>query len=192
MPSVLSWHSAHYLFAKCYCLPSAEHSANHLFVECSVLGKPPLSECQLFTECFRSGTLCRVPNKTYSAKSGTLDKEVVSGSERSVLSFLGVQSLLHWWTNMAGAKELWRAAVPPKMKFFFWLALHGRLWTAERRKSHGLQLQAACALCDQHDETTDHLLCSCVYAREVWSRLLQPFGFHGAAPQQTSTLLDWW
>ena len=93
---------------------------------------------------------------------------------------------------MAGAKELWRAAVPPKMKFFFWLALHGRLWTAERRKSHGLQLQAACALCDQHDETTDHLLCSCVYAREVWSRLLQPFGFHGAAPQQTSTLLDWW
>jgi hypothetical protein len=31
------------------------------------------------------------------------------------------------WISMAGAKELWRAAVPPKVKFFFWLALHGRL-----------------------------------------------------------------
>jgi hypothetical protein len=35
------------------------------------------------------------------------------------------------WASMAGAKELWRANVPPKVKFFFWLALHGRLWTAE-------------------------------------------------------------
>lgn len=55
---------------------------------------------------------------------------------------------------MAGAKEHWRAAVPPKVKFFFWLALHGRLWTRERRKRHGLQLDAACALCNQLDETT--------------------------------------
>jgi hypothetical protein len=35
-------------------------------------------------------------------------------------------------TTLKGAKEVWRAAVPPKVKFFFWLALHGHLWTAER------------------------------------------------------------
>lgn len=29
------------------------------------------------------------------------------------------------WTSMASAVELWRAAAPPKVKFFFWLALHG-------------------------------------------------------------------
>jgi len=62
------------------------------------------------------------------------------------------------WTRMAGAKELWRAAVTPKVKFFFWLALHGRIGTADRRRRHGLQADAACALCDQMDETTDHLL----------------------------------
>lgn len=45
----------------------------------------------------------------------------------------------------------------------FWLALHGRLWTAERHKHHGVQLDATCALCDQLDETTDHLLISCVF-----------------------------
>jgi hypothetical protein len=93
---------------------------------------------------------------------------------------------------MAGAKELWRAIVSPKVKFFFWLALHGRLWTTERRKRHGLQPGAVCVLCDQLDETTDHLLCSCVYTRKVWSRLLSAMGSPTAPPQQASTLLDWW
>jgi hypothetical protein len=40
-------------------------------------------------------------------------------------------------TSLLGAKELWRMKAPPKVKFF-WLALHHRLWTAERRKRHGL------------------------------------------------------
>jgi hypothetical protein len=42
------------------------------------------------------------------------------------------------WMTLLGSRELWRANVPPKVKFFFWLALHGRLWTAERQKQHGL------------------------------------------------------
>ena len=33
-------------------------------------------------------------------------------------------------TTLVGPKHVWRSAVPPKVKFFFWLALHGRLWTA--------------------------------------------------------------
>ena len=47
---------------------------------------------------------------------------------------------------------------PSKVKFFLWLALLGRLWTAERRFRHGLQDDATCKLCDQDDETCDHLL----------------------------------
>jgi hypothetical protein len=65
-------------------------------------------------------------------------------------------------TSMLGARHVWKAAVPPKVKFFFWMELHGRLWTADRRHRHGLQQNASCALCDQEDETTDHLLLSCV------------------------------
>jgi hypothetical protein len=52
------------------------------------------------------------------------------------------------WTSMAGARELWRAAAPPKLKYFFWITLHGRLWTAERRRRHCLQPDATCTLCD--------------------------------------------
>jgi hypothetical protein len=80
-------------------------------------------------------------------------------------------------TTMLGAKDVGHASTPPKVKFFFWLALHGRLWTAECRMRHGLQQHADCALCDRHDESTDHMLASCVYTREVWHRLLHQVGF---------------
>jgi len=95
-------------------------------------------------------------------------------------------------TSLPGAKFVWRAAVPPKVKFFFWLALHGRLWTADRRKRHGLQPEATCALCDQDGETTDHLLASCPFTREVWARLLASAGHQHLAPGNDSTLADWW
>jgi hypothetical protein len=52
-------------------------------------------------------------------------------------------------TALVGARHVWKSAVPPKVKFFFWLALHGRLWTVERRTRHGLQQDAACIICDQ-------------------------------------------
>lgn len=49
-------------------------------------------------------------------------------------------------TSLLGAKKLRKAKAPPRVKFFFWLALHRRLWTAERRMRHGLQTNADCVL----------------------------------------------
>lgn len=92
--------------------------------------------------------------------------------------------------ELAGAACVWRAAVPPKLKLFFWLALHGRLWTAERLMRHGLQPEAACALCDQADETTDHLLSSCPVTREVWSWLLSRVGLQQLSPAPSSTIAE--
>jgi hypothetical protein len=48
---------------------------------------------------------------------------------------------------LVGVKHLWHANAPPKVRFFFWVTLHGRLWTAERRTHHGLQQSASCVLC---------------------------------------------
>jgi hypothetical protein len=93
---------------------------------------------------------------------------------------------------MAGASELWCAQVPPKVKFFFWLALHDCLWTAEWGLQHGLQQDNACALYDQQSESVSHLFCLCVYTREVWSRLLASMGSPAALPYQDSALLQWW
>jgi hypothetical protein len=38
-------------------------------------------------------------------------------------------------------------------KFFIWLALKGRIWTADRLAKRGLQHPDACPLCDQAQET---------------------------------------
>lgn len=38
----------------------------------------------------------------------------------------------------------------------------------------------------------DHLLLSCVFARELWLRLLHGLGWERFAPTPESTLSDWW
>jgi hypothetical protein len=95
-------------------------------------------------------------------------------------------------SSLRGATELWKTRAPAKCKFFFWLLLHERLWTAARRKRHGLQDEDACNLCDQEPETAMHLAGECVYAREVWYRTLHPIGLHQLAPQPGIGYLDWW
>ncbi|XP_066320259.1 uncharacterized protein [Miscanthus floridulus] len=93
-------------------------------------------------------------------------------------------------TSLVGAKQVWRAATPPKVKFF-WLALHGRLCTPERRQRHGLQQEATCTLCDQHHEILDHLLASCTYTCEV-RHLLAMTGLQRFGPSHDARLADWW
>ena len=66
-----------------------------------------------------------------------------------------------------GARILRKTRAPVKCKFFIWLVLHERCWTAARRKKHGLQDDDTCVLCDQPPETIDHLLISCPFSREV-------------------------
>jgi hypothetical protein len=73
--------------------------------------------------------------------------------------------------KLRSAKQLWKASAPPKVKFFFWLAVHERCWTASRRKKRGLQDCDLCVLCHQAPETMNHLLADCVFTREVWARL---------------------
>jgi hypothetical protein len=48
-------------------------------------------------------------------------------------------------------------------------------------------------LCDQEDETLDHLLVTCSFSREFWYLLLRKFGLHSLAPQpDVGSYLGWW
>jgi hypothetical protein len=51
--------------------------------------------------------------------------------------------------------------------------MEGFGWQSAGRKHHVLQQGDDCALCDQCGETTDDLLVSCVYSREVWCHKLR-------------------
>lgn len=75
-------------------------------------------------------------------------------------------------TKLAGENILWKTWAPQKVKLFVYIALHQRTWTAERRKRHGLQDEDSCCLCDQAQETIDHLIFNCPIAKEVWWAIL--------------------
>jgi hypothetical protein len=50
-----------------------------------------------------------------------------------------------------------------------------------------------CPLCDQEEETVQHLLVSCVFAREVWARLLSIVGLQHISPNHDDKIFqEWW
>jgi hypothetical protein len=51
----------------------------------------------------------------------------------------------------------------------------------------------ACPFFDQGEETINHLLTGCVFAREVWTLVLQNLGLPHSAPQPaTARFSRWW
>jgi len=104
------------------------------------------------------------------------------------------RAFFHGSTSMLGAKELWSIRVPPRVKFFFWLALQERLWTADRRKRHGLQDGDECAFCAQEAETMPQLLLGCYFARQVWYALLHPLQLDTLIPaiSDGDDVASWW
>ncbi|WVZ67115.1 hypothetical protein U9M48_016241 [Paspalum notatum var. saurae] len=113
------------------------------------------------------------PNGTYSASSAY--RACFTGSVR-----------------FQGANFIWKAKVPPKVKFFAWLAAHNRCWTAERRHRRGLQDSDRCALCDQESETIDHLLIHCCFSREVWFLAFNQISWGALTPSFSHSFMDWW
>lgn len=90
--------------------------------------------------------------------------------------FLGTIRFAPW-------KGIWKTWSPPRCKFFLWLAINNRCWTAERLAKRNLPHPSACPLCDQAEETMDHLLISRVFAREVWALVFQKLNLLPLAPQ---------
>lgn len=53
---------------------------------------------------------------------------------------------------------------------------HNKCWTTDRLAKRGLTQSLLCPLCDQQDETINHILVSCSFVRQFWFDLLRPFG----------------
>jgi hypothetical protein len=90
-------------------------------------------------------------------------------------------------------ERIWKACAPGKCKFFMWLVAHGRCWTADRLARKGLPHPHLCPLCDQEEETLNHLLISCVFPRDVWFQILKIVRLQHLAPNlATSSFEVWW
>jgi hypothetical protein len=95
-------------------------------------------------------------------------------------------------TGLQGARELWKCNAPERCKFFVWLILYGRCWTADRLKRHGLADDDSCSFCAQQTEHLDHLLLTCPYSKEVWFRILNRVGLAHLFSSASSSWVSWW
>jgi hypothetical protein len=74
-----------------------------------------------------------------------------------------------------------------------WLVEHDRCWTADRLAKKGMDHLEQCPLCDQHDESINHLLASCVFVRQFWDGLLRAAGLQHLVPQPNEVSFEnWW
>jgi hypothetical protein len=81
---------------------------------------------------------------------------------------------------------------PGKCKFFMWTVAHKKCWIADSLARKGLPHLVVCPLCDQSDETIDHLLVSCIFSRQVWFTILQGFGLQDLASQSVELSFEDW
>jgi len=89
-------------------------------------------------------------------------------------------------------KKVWKTWAPRKCKTFVWLAIRNRCWTADRLQKRGLPYPNRCPLCDQEEETIQHILTSCVFARQFWFAILKPLNLDRLMPTRSVVFADWW
>jgi hypothetical protein len=69
------------------------------------------------------------------------------------------------------AELIWKTKAPPKCRFFIWLLLQDRLWTAARLQVRHWPNEYFCQLCIRNLETADHLFVECPVVKTIWHRL---------------------
>lgn len=90
-------------------------------------------------------------------------------------------------------RHLWKYWAPGKCKFFLWLAIKNRCWTAYRLARRGMSHPEQCPLCDQKGKTIQHLLVCCVFSRQVWFTILSSLGLDRLVPRRRQqSFAEWW
>ena len=89
-------------------------------------------------------------------------------------------------------EDVWRIQAEGKVKFFFWLLVQNRIWTADRLLARGWPHDDVCSLCDQELETANHLNLFCPYAKEVWVQFQPSYPAATQKISEATTVSGWW
>ena len=89
--------------------------------------------------------------------------------------------------------KFWRGYAEAKCRFFAWMALHGKILTADNLAIRGWPHDPICKLCRIHPETVQHLTLDCHFSTAVRERI---FSWHEqlGAPSHPNgrSLNEWW
>jgi hypothetical protein len=90
---------------------------------------------------------------------------------------------------------VWKVWAPPKVKFFAWLAMQNRVWTADRLAKRGWPNCGLCPLCKQVQESVDHLIFQCRVTVRIWGMIrdwLQLDHIDTSAWPLLRSTKEWW
>jgi hypothetical protein len=65
--------------------------------------------------------------------------------------------------------KVWQAWAPSRCKFFTWLMMQNRIWTADRLLLREWPNQYFCQLCRRNLESVHHLFLECQVTRQIWT-----------------------
>jgi hypothetical protein len=78
-------------------------------------------------------------------------------------------------------KIIWKSKVPPRVAFFAWTAVLGKILTMDNLRKN-ITVIEWCYMCKKSDESIDHLLLHCEVAIEVWNMVCHLFGVMWVMP----------
>ena len=95
------------------------------------------------------------------------DQLLLKGDKEAVFSArLMYKKLVHSPSPIAFPScSIWNPIVPPKIGFFSWEMSWGKVLTPDKLKRRGVILANRCFLCEEEEETIDHLLIHCPRAK---------------------------
>ena len=64
--------------------------------------------------------------------------------------------------------KVWQPILWPKISFFLWLTAKNRILTWDKLLKKGFIGPSRCTLCQQSEETMEHLLNNCHYNQQIW------------------------
>jgi RNA recognition motif-containing protein len=99
------------------------------------------------------------------------------------IQFLGL-------TTSLTAEVTWQTKAPPRCRFFVWLMLQNRIWTAARLQIRGWPNDYFCPLCRKNLETVSHLFQECCFSRELWEKVATWITTTQLRPASWNQMLD--
>ena len=66
-------------------------------------------------------------------------------------------------------EECWKIKTAPKIQVFMWKSIKGAVAVSDRLQTRGIRIYDGCLLCGAEEETINHILFLCPYARQVWA-----------------------
>ncbi|XP_042477785.1 uncharacterized protein LOC122059169 [Macadamia integrifolia] len=87
---------------------------------------------------------------------------------------------------------VWHNNLPPRIATFGWRLAHERLPTDELIRKKGIFLVSRCSLCEQYEESMEHIFLHCPFSRDIWEKFTSCFAIRWSEHESIDSLFQWW